>query len=563
MTYSIPNLDSLSLEEACEAIWAATEAQKRDERRRIREPALVRIFDGDWNLQHLMQVEQAAEFDFVDNDSGPGVTELPLDTPVAQWIFQSKQRIDRGEKRNVHITVDKNGARWGGRLKDASPEETEDGDQILTVTWMHDYEELKYYTIRSNPFFPASFQAPRVWMLPGPARWALGTTLFVNLLRDNLSLWALPDDPLDRSTWGSLDQSTWPIVVKPLSFMEDMAAGTIWAMPISRWKNFHDMAKPILQDAEISVVCRRWLNGDPPPWPGANLRHGTLVVSFEDNSGVFVGTSHGGSIADGLIRTFAEFAEGFIDSTYTLLTDNEIPDDYYIPGRKLTRPSMPFAIYRPGVTPGVVSAKFTETPSTAIAVGTGGHSMPGVNEVISAAIQAAGDIVGNMLQVGSIGGSIDTLLKPFYEDTVLAWMWVKSLQRSSTAGWSRYFEYFQDGADKAYTLSALMVLRAGFWATRTWTSHELHIIDQAPFLIGDQGQGHLFTGSRVGSTIPGDPTGRVEMDRISKCTLSWDVEKWDDWAITIGDDRKNLDPLVQMMERMEYITGGLHDLGVN
>lgn len=551
-----------SLLEQCEQIWAATEAQKRDENRRVRAAAVVQIWDGDWNLQHLMQVEQGAEFDFVDNDSGPGTTELPFNTHVAQWVHLSKQRIAAGEKRNVHITVDKNGARWGGRLKDSTVEETEDGDQILTVTWMHDYEELKYYTIRSNPFFPAAFQAPRVWMLPGPARWALGTTLFCNLLRDNLSLWTLPDDPMDPSEWGTLDQSNWPIVVKPLSFMEDLAAGTVWAMPISRWKNFHDMAKPIVQDAEISIVCRRYLNGDPLPWPGANLKHGTLVVSFEDNSGVFVGTSHGGTIADGLLRTVAEFAEDFIDSSYSILTDNPIPPEYYIPGSRLTKPSLPYAIYRPGITPGVVSAKLTETPSTAIAVGVGGHSMPGVNETISAAIQAAGDIVGNQLQIGSLGGSIDTLLKPFYEDTVLAWMWVKSLQRAQTAGWSRYFEYFQDGADKAYTLSALMVLRAGFWATRTWFSHELHVIDQAPFMIGDQGLGHLFTGSRVGSTIPGDPTGEVKMDRISKCTLSWDIEKWDDWAITIGDDRKNLDPMVRVMERIESYGGALHDLGV-
>ncbi|GAH00257.1 unnamed protein product, partial [marine sediment metagenome] len=52
----------------------------------------------------------------------------------------------------------------------------------------------------------------------------------------------------------------------------------------------------MLEDAELTVDCRRYLPGDPPPWAGANLRPGTLVVDIIDKSGVNIGTSHGGVV---------------------------------------------------------------------------------------------------------------------------------------------------------------------------------------------------------------------------------------------------------------------------
>ncbi len=553
--------DQLSAE--CEAIWETTIAQERDEWRARNANPILRLWDGEWKLHHLITNEFKGSFEWVDNDTGTGMLELPAECEAAQWLYDMKKRIDSGDKRNVHVTVDYVGARWGGRLEDFSIEETEDGDQIATVTFLHDYENLKWYQVWSNPFLPAAIQFPRVWIMPGPARWSLLTCLFVNLLRDQASLWTLPDDPMNGDKWFDLDQSNWSIVCKPLSFLQDMAAGTMWACPVSRWKTWHDIAKPILQDGELSVRCERYLAGDPPPWPGANLRPGTLVVDIVDKSGTYTGTAHGGSIFDGLVRTVQQVLSDGIDSTFSAFGDTGIPSDYYVPGQKNTNKKLPYVVVRPGITPGVESAKFTQTPSKAVQVNTGGHSMPGVNEAISAGIQALGDVLGNLVQIGSIGGSVDTLLKPFYEDTILAWMSVKSLQRSSTAGWSRYFEYFQDGADKAYTLSSLMVLRAGFWATRTWFSHEIHLLDSLPYMLGDRGQGHMWLSDRIGCTVPGDPLGTIHLDRISKVALSWDEAQFaPDWTITIGDDKKNVDPLVAVMERIESITGGLQDLGV-
>ena len=169
------------------------------------------------------------------------------------------------------------------------------------------------------------------------------------------------------------------MVVKPISFMDAMASGALWGIAASRFKNFHDLAKPMYQDGEITPVIRCYLEGDPPPWPGANLRHGTRVVSFEDRSGRYTtGTATGGSIWDGLIRTISEFVGDFIDSTTSLATDTTIPVEYFEPGSKRTQKELPFAVWRDGEITGLETYRFRKTPSKGIQVITGGHSMPGV-----------------------------------------------------------------------------------------------------------------------------------------------------------------------------------------
>lgn len=182
-----------------------------------------------------------------------------------------------------------------------------------------------------------------------------------------------------------------------------------------------------------------------------------------------------------------------------------------------------------------------------------------MNETISASIQAAFDIIGSVAQIGSLGGTVDTLLKPLYEDTVLAWWSVKSPIRAQNNGWSRLFEYFQQGSDRAYTLSALMVLRAGFWATKTQISWKVQT-DGRPFMVGDRGIGHFFLDDRVGLRLKGDDT--IHMDRARKIDLAWDPENPPEWQLTIGDDRNFMDPAQRAWGKIESLIAGLRDLGV-
>ncbi len=544
-----------------DTIWAETRALKRDEERTRRKQPLIRLWDGEYELQHIVGNEYSAQFSFISNDTGPGRLELPHDSPAAEWIHDTQGRLDRGEGRGVHITVDHCGARWSGMLDKYSIEQREDGDTVLVADWLHDYEHLKWRSLWSNPFLPAAFQAPRAFLLAGPTTWVLKTALFLNIFREFNPLVTWPDDPLDLSSWfTSLDQSNWHTVVKPQGFLEAADSGVVWGVLISRWATWHDAAHQMLEDAELSVRCDRWLTGDPPPWEGANLRNGTLVIDIVDKSGIYVGSSNGGNIFDGLVRTVVEFGDDFIDSTLDIIADADTPGDYFLPGSKYTDPVKPYAVYQEGDHSPIQTSAYIHSPAKGIQVNVGGHSMPGVNEAISATIQASFDIVGSLIQIGSLGGTVDTLLQPLYEDTILAWWSVKSPQRAQNAGWSRLFEYFQQGSDRAYTLAALMVLRAGFWATKTQVSWKVTVSDGRPFLIGDRGVGHFFLDDRVGLRLKGSP--EIHMDRCRKIDLAWDAENPPEWQITIGDDKIFQDPAQRAWGRIEQLIAGLRDIGV-
>ena len=125
-----------------EQIWDATRAHRKAEENTRRAEPLVRLWNAEWDLQHLVSNSYSAQFSFISNDTGPGRLEIPADSPAAQWIHDYNGRLERDEGRNVFITVDHCGARWSGILDKYSLEQREDGDVALVADFLHDYEHL-------------------------------------------------------------------------------------------------------------------------------------------------------------------------------------------------------------------------------------------------------------------------------------------------------------------------------------------------------------------------------------------------------------------------------------
>jgi hypothetical protein len=565
----MPDLSTLTLQQQCEAIWDATTAREEAEARARLEPPLVRVWNGDFELQGILNSEYSAEFTWIDNDSGTGIVEIPLWDPLAKWIWQVKDRIDAGEKRNVVITVDKDGARWSGILHDHTVEQREDGTHVLVVRFMHDFDLLKSYLVWTNPFLPDFVQFPRVFFLAGPSIWGLKTALFLNVMREMEDLWELPSDPMDQNA-DAPGMGNWSVVVKPTSFMDDMNAGTIWSIPNSRFKYWFDMSKDILEDAQLSVQVRRFIEGeDEQPIDGQTLRNGCLVVDIVDKSGYYTDTSNGGDPWLGLKRTFAQLADDFIDEIVEDVVDPAVPDSYKIPGLKLTDKTTPYVVYMQGSETGIESSKFTFTPSTAVQIVAGGHSMPFVNELISATIQTIGDAIAAAIFIPPIGGALDTILQPLYWDVILAWMHFRSPGRITHSGWVRHFEYIASSGDRAYTLEALLSLRKGFHETRSWFSHEVNVRDGSPWYIGDNGKGHYFVGDRIGAQVIGDFAARygfddftIYVDRVRELTLAWDRDSFAEWKCTIGEKEKNKDRGQRALGIISDLAATVRELGV-
>ena len=155
-----------AVQERLQSHWDQAQ-KKRDERIASRRtPPLVRIWDGDWKFIGVVHGEISGSFSWKLNDTGTGELVLPLDHYISRWVLDYKNR-----KKNVHVTVDKDGARWGGRLRRARLVKDKDGKRTVVMPFLHDYEELKRMLMWSNPFLPALVQFPRVSFMPGPSRW--------------------------------------------------------------------------------------------------------------------------------------------------------------------------------------------------------------------------------------------------------------------------------------------------------------------------------------------------------------------------------------------------------
>ncbi|UXE03742.1 minor tail protein [Gordonia phage ObLaDi] len=526
--------------------------------RRITKP-IIRLWDGNWVYRGRVSNAISVNFQFKYNATGVAVIELPLDSFLAAWVLDIDNRTT-----NIHITMDKDGARWGGRMKSAEVQINSDGTEQIVLTFAHDFEELNYILAWCNPFLPAIVQFPRLFALAGPSIYMLKLALFLNLLRLFTNLWALPDDPLDPEEWVSgLDMRNWPIVIKPQPLLSD---SSMWSVLSSRFKTWVEMGQDALDDGQLMVVCRRWLTGDPPPWGNFTPRHGALVIDIVDKSGYYSpeGTFTGGDLFNGFKRTVAQFADDFLTETLDSVVDDYEETQYLVQDWMGTTPVKPWVRLRcGGARSPVRTASFTITPPTAVQIVGGGQSPYGVNEGISAAITGGLGAVGATFMFSALGSVVDTVAKPLYTDTIAAWMSYKHLIRAQKAGWSHYQEFRADSSSKAYMLSSALLMRTALWATRGTFTHKVEVDSGAmPYLIGDNGEGHFFLGDRIGTTVRGAPRGKLFVDQVTEMTFKYDRKTTPGWEFIVGDAKAAEQPQVRLMRKIKNITGTLHDLGV-
>lgn len=544
-----------SVKDTLQGILTATDAAEAARAARRTAPALVRLWDGDWNLRGRVAGDLKAEFRWVLNNTGTGTITLPADHHLAKWAVDWNSR---GTK-NIHITVDKDGARWAGRMSGVSVRKKDSGEREVEIRFLDFIEDLKHIRVWSNPVLPAAIQFPRVFMLAGPSIWALKMALFLNLMRNQNSLFTMPDNPLDFPSWGeNLSMANWPVSMRGQSLLGDSSPHCIVS---SRFKTWHELAEPILADAQLCVTYEVWLTGDPQPWSGYTPRNGQVIYDIVDKSGWWGSTGTGGNILQGIARTVMQLADNGVDMDRTVTAD---PNSPTFRGADWlgTAPRAPWVVFREGELSGIQSSEFTYQPATDVQVVVGGHSMPGVNEIISSAVQLAGDLasstfIGPNINLGQIA---DTVLKPLYTDTILAWMAFKSTSRAQELGWSHYFEHMPGNADRAYTLSSLMAIRRGWWETRERIGHSVKIADGAPYLIGDRGQGHFFIGDRIATTHPLVPDQLI-VEQVSELILEWDRTSFG-WEVTVGSLDRTESGLDQVVRKISEVATAAKELGV-
>lgn len=199
--------------------------------------------------------------------------------------------------------------------------------------------------------------------------------------------------------------------------------------------------------------------------------------------------------------------------------------------------------------------------------------MPGVNELISAAVQYGGDVLGDNLSavisagvgynvsVGSLGGALDSFLNPIYRDSILAYMSVPLLLRVAKQGWGHYLETTSTNVTQAFTAASVMDLRKRRRETDPDLEFTLIVANASPWLIGDNGFGHWWLGDRVGGTskylMP-----RVFVRRNRQLDITWGDGKGLGIEATFGDTRSEKDAIEHMTELVAKAMSGLQEIGL-
>lgn len=563
------------------AAWAREVREYRIER--AYDHPVIKLYDGDWNYRGTVHGELSGRLNQIVNQTGTIQIKLPidLDDPRRTWAaFWAIDEDARGS-RNLHVIVETMGARIGGRMKPKNGvtiTRTDKGDEV-TIDFLDDIEEFKYVHTAGNPFMPlALIQQPKAWMLLAQADHGLLLTLAANLLRLQLTNIQLPSDLLDPDTWPSNPLELWgqsQIVVMPRRIGDSIAPLSLIVGSIRT--SFFDVAAPILEDAELQLWTRRWLTGDPEPFPGGGTawRNGTLFVDIVDKSGFRQGTSIAGNLLTGLTRSISSVLGNNVEDAYNLVTGETIDDElgYRIPAFLRTLPQHPYVVYRDGDITGIQTSEFSRSPGGPGRITVGGRSMPGVNELIGAAIEYGGDVLGDNLgyvisqgigvqvSVGSLGGALNQFLEPLYRDSILANLSVPLLQRVAEQGWGHYLETTSTNVTQAFTAASVMDLRARRRETDPDTAFTLQVAQATPWLIGDNGFGHWWLGDRVGGTqkylMP-----KVFVRRCRQLDIDWAAGKGLDISAQFGDTKNKKDGLEYMAELIARSMNGLHEIGL-
>lgn len=569
------------------AAWAREVREYRIER--AYDPPHIELYDGDWVYRGTVRGELDGRVNPIVNQTGTISLRLPIDLDDRRGTWPAFWALDeeaRGTS-NIHVIVETMGARIGGRMKAKDGVHIERGPtgDVVVIDFLDDIEELKFVHTAGNPFLPLSLiQQPKAWMLLAQADHGILLTMAANLLRLQLSnidigtLFKL----LDPANWNipelvDIFLNIWQqsqIVIVPRTFGDSVAPLSLVVGSIKT--SIFDVAAPIMEDAELQWDLRRWKTGDPEPWPGAgtNWRNGTLFVRIVDKSGFRTGTSIGGNLATGLTRTIADVLSNHVEDSYDLFTGDTIDETgYRLPGILGTQAAHPYVVYRDGDITGIQTSNFSRSPGGAGRITVGGQSMPGVNELISAAIQYGGDVLGDNISaaisagvgftvsVGSLGGAIDSFLNPIYRDSILAHMSVPLLLRTSRQGWGHYLETTSTNVTQAFTAASVMDLRRRRRETDPDTSFTLTVANAAPWLIGDNGFGHWWNGDRVGGTskylMP-----RVFVRRCRSLDINWGQGRALAVEGTFGDTRQEKDAIERMAELMSRTMSGLQQIGL-
>jgi hypothetical protein len=130
---------------------------------------------------------------------------------------------------------------------------------------------------------------------------------------------------------------------------------------------------------------------------------------------------------------------------------------------------------------------------------------------------------------------LDELYQGELSDVFLAYERNSIPGRELWGGSMGFLEKWQQGTGTAYTVSGILSLRAGQWATRDYISYKTTVRNAAPYIYN-----YDFTlGDRVGFQMD----QIIFCDQVASVKYNWDLNTPVNYSISVGTDRNEIDPV--------------------
>lgn len=522
--------------------------------RKIPQP-LIRLWDKEMRLIARVAAPDSWECEEIAHDNGMARVEIVgknNDWLRDLLVFKTRPAED------LHLTIDPDPNkphdwrnRWGGKVETITDEESNGKPAVTTITAVSNRIHLQHIMLAATPLLPHAVQPVRMFLWGGPCVTTCATATMINLFRIYTlnGYWPIPRNLFDPLSWlNQINPTSWPVQVMPVVPWLDQSR---WCTIGSRWKDAQTVLTPAMKDCGVICHAYTWLPGDPPPYShvfgdalGELLKptRACVILSFEDQSGV---TGPTGTAADGAINLFAATLDDLFTETLIAVDgDGDGETDPFIRKLLLVAPKRPPFVYRDSGYGSTTKRTMVIHKSKATTIVVGGRSPQWVNQAITWGIRyglsqiatAVSTLPGAPAQLTGSEG-LDNLYQGQLDDTLLAFMPFVDPRRAAAVGSYGRNEHFEAPGGSAFTLSSIQTARAGWYATRPYTSFKFDVGDGSPFVLGED--------IRLGSRVSAERRGVIYTDQIMAIKRRGDRNSSGRPVISFGDDSREEDPVAQ------------------
>lgn len=471
---------------------------------------------------------------------------------------------------DLHLSVDPQATqpswrtRWGGKITNIAVKRDSGGIHTVELTATSNREHLKNILIAASPPpLPPEIQPIKMYFIPANIRTGCTVTMLIQLARLFDPLLSIPTNILNPAGWINplgpdallnLNPLQWPIQCQFINPLFDQSRTSLIT---GSWTDFHSATTQALTDAGCTArVYTYFTEDEEDPNPelvelvGPDLAHlarperNCALAAFEDHSG-YAGPT--GTAADGVINLFASTLDDLITTTVFPVdanNDGEVDPVF----RKLfgVAPPPPWAIYRDGQESGIVESAYFQHKGPVKTAMCGGHSPKIVNDLQTFGIRYG---ISQIAQAVALAGELpaveglDNLYQGQLDDILLAYQRFTDPLRALYTGDLAYQEKRSKSIGSAYTISAILDLRATNHATRAFRSFRTAIRNAAPFIIGYD----ILLDDRVGFEVD----GILYVDQVTSIKYEYDRNKPITYTVSVGDDAKDQDPFAQGIQALQ------------